>query len=349
MNEVMLEEIMDQPSALRISLPVLRENMLNSSVVASTFKRIIFCGSGDSFFSAESLAFAARNYCQKDVVVLPSQEALSYWNYNSSDLFIPISISGETKRTVLAAIKAKQEDAYILSITSNPNSALAKASDDVLVIPFKSRTRKTPHTTDYVTTLLSIAVIIEKLHGEPIAFLDRLPDLVKQTIDANYHRSIEIAKTIADKRNYYFFGVGPSFGTCLYGAAKFWEARGICAFPFELDEVGHGLHMVLEKKDVIFVPVTKGKTSTRISKALKGFDLLNTHCIVISDEPQLFSNWEVMIIPDISEEWSPFLTCLPLQQICWAISNAKDYDVTAGGRFASGEAYDSVLGYLRGE
>jgi glucosamine--fructose-6-phosphate aminotransferase (isomerizing) len=349
MNEVMLEEIMDQPQAIEVSLPNLREQAVNFPLALDTFKRIIFCGSGDSYFAGEALSTAARKYTGKEVVVLPSQEALSYWNFASTDLFVPISISGETKRTVLAARRARQDKACIIAITANAGSSLAAASDHTLTIPFKERTRKTPHTTDYLTTLLSIAVLVELFHQKPLTVLDTLSGLVQQSLNDNHSHCVEIGKQLADRERYYFFGDGPNWGTCQYGAAKFWEARGIDALAFEIDEVGHGLHMVLQKGDPVFVPAPKGKTHKRISAALNGYQLLNAQCFVITDVPQSFTGFSTLIIPEIEEEFSPFLTCLPLQLLCWAIANSKNYDVFMGGRFASGETYDDVLSFLRGE
>jgi glutamine---fructose-6-phosphate transaminase (isomerizing) len=349
MNELFYDEIMDQPEALRQSLPILRNQLANSSMDMDRINRIVFTGSGDSFIAAEALSYAARIYTSKEIRVLPSQEALSYWNFTSADLVIPISISGETKRTVSAAREAKKCGSFVLAITTNGDSSLASSSNEALLIPFRSRTRITPHSTDYSTTLLSIAVIIEKFFGHPLSVLDTLSAIVESVLNKLTPECTELGIELASHDRYYFFGVGPSMGTCLYGAAKFWEARGIRALPYELDEVGHGAHMSLEEGDVLFVPTTSGNSLSRIAEAIKGFELLKSNCVIITDTPGKFVNQKVLSVPKVEEEWSPFLTCLPMQLICWSVANAKGFDVTKDGRFASKDTYQAVLKHLRGE
>lgn len=349
MNETMYEEIMDQPIAIKESLPILREQLLESKISLTTTEDIIFSGSGDSFFAGQSLVFAGNKLTQKNFQVLPSQEALSYWSFTKRDLFVPISISGETKRTILAAQKAKKDGAFVLAITTNIDSSLAKVSDEVLVIPFKSRTRLTPHTTDYLTTLLAIGVIIEKFNGKVIDLFDKLSDLVSKSLEDLSSKCSAIGEKIADRDIYYFFGVGPNYGTALYGAAKFWEARGIRALPFELDEVGHGAHLMLQDDDVVFIPTANGETHNRIVESVKAFKLLGVNSVVISNKPEDYINVTIMDYPDVAEEWSPFLSCLPLQLMCWSISNTKKFDVLEDGRFKSKEIYGNVLKLMRNE
>lgn len=349
MNEIMYEEIMDQPKAIMESLPILRKQLRESKIAIKMTKNIIFSGSGDSYIAGQSLVYAGNKLTKKNFQVLPSQEALSYWNFSKKDLFVPISISGETKRTVLAAQKAKKEGAFVLAITTNTDSSLVKVSDEALIIPFKSRTRLTPHTTDYITTLLSIGVLIEKFHGNVINIFEDLASLVRNTLlDLSPQCSL-LGEKIADRGIYYLFGDGPNYGSALYGAAKFWEARGIKALPYELDEVGHGAHLMLQDDDVVFIPTANGKTHDRIVDSVKAFNLLGVNSIVISNKPEDYLNDTVLDYPGVAEEWSPFLSCLPLQLMVWSISNTKKFDVVEDGRFKSKDIYDKVLKLMRHE
>jgi len=52
-------------------------------------------------------------------------------------------------------------------------------------------------------------------------------------------------------------------------------------------------------------------------------------------------------IPSLPEELSPFVTCIPLQWLCWAIASARGYDVVAkNGIHKNPNVYESVHRHL---
>ena len=58
---------------------------------------------------------------------------------------------------------------------------------------------------------------------------------------------------IYKSRSYYFLGSGNSYGTCKYASAKLWEVGGILSVDCKLDEFPHGMHLMANKKDTIFI------------------------------------------------------------------------------------------------
>ncbi|MFN8457994.1 MAG: hypothetical protein U0401_25640 [Anaerolineae bacterium] len=93
MNELMREEILDQPEALRQSLTRLREQSAQLMLTKPSWQRIIFTGSGDSYLASLALEYAARHYLELEVHVLPAQIAARYWSFKPGDLLVAISIS----------------------------------------------------------------------------------------------------------------------------------------------------------------------------------------------------------------------------------------------------------------
>ncbi len=349
MNEIFLADIYDQPQAIRTSLPILRQQAKIIRNHQDNFHRIFFVGSGDSYIAGLSLAYAARKYTKREIHVASSHDALAYGHFNRHDLFVPISISGGTKRTIMAAEKAKSDGAFVLPISCYPESALSQLGNEKLTIPFKSRTRLSPHSADYMTTLLAIASIIEVFAGGPFGFLDNLDDVIQEVLDQSYQQSINLGKKLSNRERYFFFGNGPNYGTCFYGAAKFWEARGMVACHFDLDEVGHGFQLMLEPNDAVIIPITQGNSYNRTANALKSLAVLKINTTVITDKPEGFEAENLIPISKIDEEWAPFLTCIPIQLLCWAISNAKGYEVSTGSRYYGQEDFDTALTYMRGE
>jgi glucosamine 6-phosphate synthetase-like amidotransferase/phosphosugar isomerase protein len=76
--------------------------------------------------------------------------------------------------------------------------------------------------------------------------------------------------------------------------------------------------------------------------AVKGLAELGARTVVVTDRPAEFQGISVLEVPTLGEEWSPFVTCLPLQWLCWAIANAKGF-----GRRHSPEVYERAQRFFR--
>lgn len=343
MNELMREEILDQPEALRQSLTRLREQSAHVMSTKPSWQRIIFTGSGDSYLAPLALEYAARHYLELEVHVLPAQIAARYWFFKPGDLLVAISISGEAGRTVEAAKAARQVNASVLAITVNETSTLASLSNATLIIPFHSRSRQTPHTTDYLTTLLALATLIEAVSQHHLTLLDTLAELTAYVLKELAAPCLEVAESIKQSDHFYFLGTGPNWGTAQYAAAKMWEVGGVVTFAFELEEFGHGPHMLINAVEPAFVIAPTGQSVDRARLMLEGLQVIEAKSFVITDNSGLFSGFVCLNTPRLSEEWSPFGTTLAVQWLCWAIATAKGYDVvTKDGLHSHPELYEQA-------
>lgn len=348
MNELLLQDILDQSNAVSSILPVLRKDLKKIiPMIPNNIRRIVFTGSGDSFIAPFALFYAIRRHIDKELHVLSSQECLYFWNFQSTDLIIPISISGETPRTVAAAERAKDNGSYVLSITANPASSLAAASAAVLTIPYKSCSRAIPHSSDYLTTLIALAVFTEAISGHRLDILDSFNNHLPVILNDLLKKIDSIGARFSQSQRYVFIGTGPDFWTGCYGTAKFWEARGMDSATFEMEEFGHGAHMTISPKDAIIILANETQINSRIISALPGIDLLTEDLLIVTNELERFSNRPVLETHSLPDHWSPLSTCLPMQFLCWSISNHKNYDVLSGGRHVSFETYNMVLAHLR--
>jgi fructoselysine-6-P-deglycase FrlB-like protein len=254
-----------------------------------------------------------------------------------------VSVSGEAARTVEAARVAASADARVFALTRAGDSSLARVAHEIVRLPEGSRSRRTPHTTDYLLTLLGVAILVEALTGRTIGFLDELPAIIRQSLDALQGPCSEIGRKLAGRERFFILGAGPSFSTAEYGAAKFWESGGLVAFPFDLEEFAHGAHLLTEPGDVLFVVGPNGRSLDRAIAVAREAQHLSASVVHISDqyvEHLAIRSQEMDAVP---EEWSPFVTSLPLQWLCWAIASAKSLDVVAKtGRAIDTQVYDSV-------
>lgn len=349
MNELMYADIFDQPEAISQTLPELRSQLAQHQLRKRALKRLILAGSGDSLSASNSLLYAGSRYLDITVSAGASFEVEKYWHLNPSDLLAVISFSGETNGAVKAAQSGRDAGAHILAITANEESSLARIGHEVLKINFRARSRKVPHTTDFLTTLLAIATLIEHFAEKKFSILENLPKLISQHLQRLEPVCTRIGQALADSSYFYILGAGPSYGIAQYGAAKFWEAGGIRAFPFELDEIYHGPARLIDPGDPVFFILPERASLKQGSKILSGYRKVGVCPVVVTNQLDLFPDVEVIPIESFEEEWSPFLTCLPLQLLCWAIATAKGYDVVLkNGRQPNPEIYQGLFEALTG-
>jgi glucosamine 6-phosphate synthetase-like amidotransferase/phosphosugar isomerase protein len=68
---------------------------------------------------------------------------------------------------------------------------------------------------------------------------------------------------------------------------------------------------------------------------VESLNIIGARSFVITDNPELFGDAQVLHAPALAEEWSPFGTCLSVQWLCWAVATAKGYDVVAKNSLAA--------------
>ena len=343
MNEMLRDEILDQPEAVRQTLPAVRSQLVGLRAEPARFARLIYTGSGDSYFAPLAFEYAARMLLKQAMRALPAREAARYWRFTSDDMLIAISISGEAACTIEAARVARASGAFVLAVTASPDSALARVSSATLTLPFRSRSRQTPHTTDYLSTLVAVAAHIEWAASRRVAELDDLAEIVSRSAGRLEAESRRLAQELVAAGRFTFLAAGPNLANAGYAASKFYEAGGLPAFYFELEEFAHGPHLMVEAGDPVFILAPSGQSLKRAGVILDGLHQIQAIAVGIGDDPRAFADAPVLQTAALPEEWSPLVTCLPLQWLCWAVATARGYDVLAkDGIHRNPAAYESA-------
>ena len=247
MNDMMAREIAVQPElmlSIQSELARICDGLTRSS------GRVFAGGCGDSAFAPKALAVIFQQIGMP-IIACSAMDLAGYVALEPTDTVILSSISGSTKRSVDAAKVARSRGARVVSVTCNGESALGLAADELVVLPYKPLSRKTPHTLDYAVTLLALVEIARSFAGLPAdstrAILAKMPELLA--------RSEAEAKTVARQVNergkLFLLGAGPGVGTAEYGAAKFHEAGGIVAIAAETENFVHGMNFMLEPEDTL--------------------------------------------------------------------------------------------------
>lgn len=218
-------------------------------------------GCGDSLFAAQALSRFLRGAGWD---MRPASAAEMLWDARiaTGDTVVGLSISGSTRRTVEAIARGRELGARTLAITINPDSALARAADATLILPFQPISRAIPHGLDYHMTLLAIASLAGVAPAAAVAHL------LRTEVGARLERARLAAEGARAGTRFVFLGSGPAAGSAAYAAAKLHEAGGLAAWSFEAENFCHGANFMLRPEDRV-VLMGGGGPGDRRTRALR--------------------------------------------------------------------------------
>jgi len=337
MNELMLREIHAQPADLAAALIDYRRQV--ASLGLQRPSKVVLAGSGDSGFAASAVELAYTRALECPVWALPSAGAARFGAGRIDGLTVLISVSGEVRRTIEAAMAAHNVGGKVVAITAGATSSLAGLADLVLVMPAPI-TRSTPHTRDYTMTLLALLALLEGLSGIPLPELDAWPDQIRELLGP----ATEWADQLADRFSgsdaaVWFLGMGPDRGTAAYAALKFWEAGGSAALWDDLEEFGHGSQL-MARPGQLAVLFACGPGASRAHEMVDGMRRMGLTPALISDERMADRTLE---LPRVRPELGPLLTSIPPQLLAYAFASRRGIEVELPmGGDPLGEVFDDV-------
>lgn len=246
----MRREIFGQPQLLADILPGLRKNAADLRIPEGA--TIWAGGCGDSAFAASAMTGWFRS-CGLPYRSATAHDLAFHSPVAKNDLVVLMSISGGTRRTAQAARRVKLVGATTVGITCNPDSALATACDHVLPLGFQPLSRKTPHTADYLATLLALSVLGEQWGRLPVSKLHGLADAVEKTITATQGSAMAFGAGLKTGEKLFALGQGSNTATAEYIAAKYHESGGLPALAAETENFVHGMNFLVEPDDSVLI------------------------------------------------------------------------------------------------
>ncbi len=204
--------------------------------------RCIFTGAGDSYAAALEAVYLSGHRAR---FVDPLELSLKPEIAKDSLLYI-ISVSGSTRANIEAA-KATKGLCRRIAITANPDSILAKTSDDVITLKYKNTGMLTAGSIGFTSTLLAALSVIDEL------------DLDMNVFDAAKSIDIEL------KNHIYIVGNGITYPLSIYAAAKVYEVLGFKAQYCMLEQFCHMELFSLSRNDTVLL----------LTDATKAYDLYN--------------------------------------------------------------------------
>ena len=232
------------------------------------------------------------------------------------------SISGSTRRTVQAARKARSVGADTLALTCNPDSVLAIACEKTLVLPFQPLSRRTPHTADYLATLVALAVLAEHLRQQRDETLDILPVIIRGTLASAEALAANLVRSFNPGGKLFVLGQGSNLYTARYIAAKFHESGGLVALAAETEDFVHGVNFMAERDDLFCVIGGDGPGAFRALELVPGLTRLCDRVALVGNTPNTAAAVVQLEYPAVRPAMTVFPSAVAGQILCLAVAEA---------------------------
>jgi glucosamine--fructose-6-phosphate aminotransferase (isomerizing) len=325
--------IADQADQLR---PRLREIAERAAADGTT--DIVLTGCGDSHFAGVATRLAFVRDAGLRCVALEALELaryeVRYVPPSPPPLLVAVSYSGEVGRTIEATAAADRFGWRTVALTGTPEGRLAGAAADVVVMDVPTL-GFSPGTSTYIAMLTALLVLAAELarargRDDGARVLDEglasAPELAVRTLEVADVSAREAAELIAASAVTTFLGAGPSRATAAFGAAKLFEGPQRYGVVQDLEEWAHEQYFVSGLGTPIVVVAPSGASRDRAGELLAEMAYIKAPTILVSDDlvghvagPATI---HLPVAPGLDEALSPLLTCLPLAQVGFFVSEA---------------------------
>jgi glucosamine--fructose-6-phosphate aminotransferase (isomerizing) len=269
-------------------------------------RRIVIGGSGDSWFSALSVAPAFRRWTG---VMTEARTAMELARYEipllgPEDLVISVSNSGSSSRAREAVLLAKSRGCPTLGVTGSLTGPLAQQADRIIHRPVKEQFDIPPeygrcflNMAEWIAVLYALYVFGLELgvkrcridRAAATAELDSLERAIARIpeISAAIEPGIvALAAELDGIDTIWAIGAGPSRGTAQYCAAKFHEQmpiNGVCTDLEEWAHLEYFLTLDWGKRGVVMVIAPPGNSLDRAQEMVTGITGAGGRAIVVTE------------------------------------------------------------------
>jgi len=184
-----------------------------------------------------------------------------------------------------------------------------------------------PATKTYTNQVIAFLYLAMKLGNHDTSPLNKLPDLIEQTIALSEKQIDGLVELIGSWNDMYFLGYGPTYPVALEGALKLKEVTNIHAEGLLSTEFKHGpLAAVRDGYPIVFIsnPDDVSLIISGINEvACRGAKTL----VVAEDNHRLRSNASGLLrLPHAGPIYDPILAIIPLQMLAYQLSISRGFD-----------------------
>lgn len=314
------EEIKRQPRTWQQTIAAVlnRRDELKRKWASTEPDEVIFIGSGTSYYISIAAALTFQERTGVTAKAVPASEIFLKPNAvlakNKKTMIVASSRSGNTSE-VVRAIEFAQENglANCLSITSDPDSAMAKKTVYTIVLPH-IREKSVVMTGTYTNILLTCQLLAGFVSDDEgfLSELKQLPEIGERVMP----QAETLGKKLGEEMAYTHFiylGLGAYFGIANEGMLKLKEMTQVFAESFNPLEFRHGPISVLNENCRVILLSQLGHQSYEID-VINDVRQPGANTIVIGDNLDDFDGDETLDLASDLSDNSRAILYLPLLQ-----------------------------------
>ena len=268
-EHMLLREIREQPGAIRNTIGA-ESHEIDQVARLLRGRRIHFIGMGSSYFAslyanyllAELKHSAPVNHLASEFIHYPS-------TIPTNEITIALSQSGESVETVKAIQILKKKGNFVVGVTNEPHSALAKLSDRVLLT--RAGRERASSTKTFASTLAILYCLVVSVAAQSKQINARKRDLLfgklmqmTRTMDESMESwnrdAIHQSSKLLNCEAAMVLGRGPNLPAALQGALLLKEVAKLPAEGMSSGEFAHGPIEAISRK-ISIVVLGGGRTS----------------------------------------------------------------------------------------
>jgi glutamine---fructose-6-phosphate transaminase (isomerizing) len=323
------QEIPHQPEVLRRAAAVF-DQPVAQLLTAVSVRRVddwVVTGCGDSYFAGmcAEVWFARNAGLRLRAVQAMHLSREVYQTLSARSVVLAVSHSGTTARVLEAARAARSQGAYVVAVTANEHSELARSADmwiDNSVHEEGSNCRTASfQAVSLLMRMLAAGLALEV--GNTVLPVN--PDLLPSYIEQSREQVARIPALELRKSHWVYTGSGLGQAAAQYGMAKAYEAATLPAHTVELEQMIHCEIFAVGAGSVVVIICPAGRALSRAVELAQGLAQLEAVTIAITDAPALAEACtHVLKLPEgISEDDLPFFAAIPLQWLALRLAQER--------------------------
>ena len=342
----MLKEIHEQPSTIRNCINEYIDsqkkdiNIFNFPIEPNKINKIILIGCGTAYNSCLTAKYWFEELTSIEVDIdIASEFRYRKLKFNSRNLYIFVSQSGETADTAAALDICKKNNVKTCSIINVVESTIARNSDWVLPI-YAGTEIGVASTKAFLGQLIVLYILCLKLasirkdinqdtYEKNIKNLKKLPEAIEECIDTESNVQL-MAKEFLKAKGSMFLGRGLSFPIALEGALKLKELSYLHAEGYPAGEMKHGPLALIEEGLPVIILAPKDKYFEKTLSNMQEVIARGGKILFITDNKKKSLNENIRFglrVPHLDNLLSPFLLTIPLQLLSYHVAVLKNCDV----------------------
>ena len=316
-------------------------NLYNFPINPKHIEKLVLIGCGTAYHSC-----ATAKYWLEELTNIPIEiDIASEFRYrkikfNKKNLYVFVSQSGETADTFAALDLCKKNKMKTCSIVNVVESSIARSSDFVLPIHAGPEIG-VASTKAFIGQMLVLYILTIKIsnirkeisgseYEKKINDLQKLPDLIKKTLNYCENNIPIIAKDFIKAKGAMFLGRGVSFPIALEGALKLKELSYLHAEGYPAGEMKHGPLALIEEGLPVVILAPKDRYFEKTISNMQEVIARGGKVILITNEVNKIISENVRFtlgIPLTNEHLTPFLMTIPLQLLAYHVASLKNCDI----------------------